>query len=68
VSRAGELWLDVEAGLRDLILRQKTDLTQQLKDQLAKDRQQAARNATERFQSRQGELSQLITDSNSLSS
>ena len=62
LSRAGELWLDVEAGLRDLVLRQKAELTQQLTVQLAQDRLEAARTESERFQSRQGELSQLITE------
>ncbi len=62
VSRAGDLWLDVEAGLRELMAHQRTELTQQLKDQLALDREEAARTEAERFQSRQGELSQLITE------
>jgi chromosome segregation ATPase len=62
LSRAGDLWLDVETGLRELMQRHRAGLTHQLKTQLAEDRQAAARLETERFQSRQGELSQLITE------
>ena len=60
-GRATELWLDMEADLKDLLQKLKTDLTKELNDQLTKDRQEANRTEAERFQRRQGELSQLIT-------
>lgn len=61
-ARAGELWLDVEGDLRDALARARAELTRQLREELARDREGAARSEVERFQSRQGELSQLITE------
>jgi superfamily II DNA or RNA helicase len=60
--RAREVWLEVEPDLREFLMDETEALTRLLKEQLTADREAAARFEAERFQSRQGELSQLITE------
>ncbi len=60
--QAGELWLELETDLRDWLARETDSLTQRLQQQFQTDRETALRREAERFQSRQGELSQLITE------
>ena len=60
--RAQDVWLDAEAELRELASQEASVLTRQLQQQLQTDREAALRRESERFQSRQGELSHLITE------
>ncbi len=60
LSRARDLWEEVAVDARDLVRRLGADLTQSLRASLAEEGQEARKRETERFQSRQGELSKLI--------
>lgn len=62
VERAQSLWADVELDLRDVVATHAGRLTQALRGELDRDRESAQSREEERFQSRQGELSKLITE------
>ncbi len=62
VERARDLWADVEMDVRDRVAQHAGHLTEVLTAQLATDRALAMEREEERFQSRQGELSKLITE------
>lgn len=61
-DRARALWNEVEPDLRDLVAAESTRLTGRLRSQLTADRREAEHREEERFRSRQGELSALITE------
>jgi len=62
ISRARDLWAEVELDVRTLLVRLSQDLTASLEQVLETDRADALQQEQERFQSRQGELSRLIQE------
>jgi hypothetical protein len=60
-GRAQLLWADVETDLRNLVVSETARLTERLRSQLTTDRGEAEHREEDRFRSRQGELSALIT-------
>jgi hypothetical protein len=63
VGEAFDLWERTRAGLEDALTARGKQLSSDLSRQLEADREQALANATERYQSRQGEISALIASS-----
>jgi superfamily II DNA or RNA helicase len=62
VERARNLLSDLEPDLQDFVKRQRAELTERLRTQLAADGEAARKEEEQRYQSRQGELSSLIAD------
>ncbi len=62
VGRAREIWDEVEPEVRHVVDDSATRLTRRLEAALADERDASVRRERERFQSRQGELSQLIQE------
>ncbi len=61
-DRARAVWLEVEQDVAEFLEKEREALESRLVTQLAADRAAAEKREQERFQSRQGELSQLITE------
>lgn len=61
-ARARDIWADVERDVADFVETHRASLEEQVAQQLVADREASERREQERFQSRQGELSKLITD------
>ena len=62
IERAKDLISDLEGDLREVVTGARTQLTKRLRDQLEVDGKQARQEEQERYQSRQGEVSALITE------
>jgi superfamily II DNA or RNA helicase len=60
VARARELWDEIGIDVRNLVRKLAAALSEILRTALAQEGEQARKRETERFQSRQGELSKLI--------
>ncbi len=65
LQQAEDFWEEIEPALREHVGARSQRLTDELRAQLAADGEAATREATERYQSRQGEISKLI-ESNTL--
>lgn len=63
VEVARDLWIDVSATVRDHLRKTAEMLTEQLRRQLEIERKRAVQDESERYQSRQGEVSALIESS-----
>jgi superfamily II DNA or RNA helicase len=61
-SRARELWYDIERDIANVLSSYSQSLTETIKKKIAEDLDQSRRYEIERFQKRQAELSQLITE------
>ncbi len=61
-ARASALLGELEPDLQDLVREMRDQLSQRLREQLDKDRENALKEEEARYQSRQGELSTLITE------
>ena len=61
VEKARDLWIEVEAELKDWMKEAAVSLTAEIEEQLSDDLAQALDDANEQYTSRQGEISKLIS-------